>query len=188
MTMRLAIEHDIGVIVPILLYRLCNALADFDGFQIPDMQTPHGKVLAHLTAQDMYILFGGSSSLYSQSGIRLAQLAALDKSGVCKQHPDQRKMHSCTTAFSNLVRPPFAAPDSPAFVYRTRCPLEQFDQILAAIATEPSMCLNCKSAYTQETKAAKLQLWKDLPRIFNVVSALFLSDIDCHLIILLREF
>ena len=33
------------------------------------------------------------------------------------------------------------------------------------------LCSECKVRFIRETRAAKLRLWKDLPRIFNVVSA-----------------
>lgn len=168
--MRLAFEFDVGTILPVLLYRLCTMLVYFDGMGNPEQRASINTLLAPLAAQDMYILFGGNITLFNQSCLRLAQLAHLQKPGVCKQPPDPvRSVNPCSAAFSNIVRPPFVAQGSPPILYRPDFPLDRFDQIVAAIAAEPFMCPDCKTAYTQETKSAKLQLWKDLPRIFNVV-------------------
>ena len=160
--------------MPIMLYALSTQLGAFDMFLDPNRQAAIDLLLSSLSSQCMRILFGGCAALSSQSCIRLSKLAAIDKSGECSKPADLNQLgHSSQAAFSSFVRPDFVAPGAPPYFYRIRYPLDKFDQILSSLASEPTMCARCKNAYTLETRSAKLTLWKDLPRIFNVVRICF---------------
>ncbi|VDC01036.1 unnamed protein product [Peniophora sp. CBMAI 1063] len=167
---RFATEHSIGSIAPILLYRLSTLFASFDGFEHPEHQEPLDKLLAPLTAQDLQSLLRGNATLISQTGLRLARLTTLPEPGSCQQRQGLNPMVSCSAVFARHVRPPFASPDAPPSAYYARNPLDRFDQIMCDVAKEALICVNCKSKLLQETKAAKAKLWKDLPRIYNVVN------------------
>ncbi|VDC01035.1 unnamed protein product [Peniophora sp. CBMAI 1063] len=168
LTIRLGIDHKIGSILPIFLYHLSTTLGVFDGFASPDHQVDFDTVLATLTARETRILYGGSSTLYSQNNFRMAALAALEGYSSCKRSSPPG-VPECTEIFAGIVRPSFALPSSPASAYRTRFPLDRFDQIESVVATHNDICPTCQKDFVQRTREAKLQLWKDLPRIFNVV-------------------
>ncbi|KZV76827.1 hypothetical protein PENSPDRAFT_344999 [Peniophora sp. CONT] len=167
--LRLAMQHKIGSIMPLLLYRLGAALRGLDTVNYQNNQAIYGRIVTQLTAQDLRILFGGSLTLHTQSDRRLAKLATLEESPVCMRPEPHRLMRLCTAALSSSIRPAYAMPNAPSFVYYARNALDLFDQAVIAISNSNDICPECKKVFTQETKAAKLQLWKDIPRIFNVV-------------------
>lgn len=169
LTIRLAIDYQIGSILPIFLYHLTTTLGVFDGFASPDHQVDFDTVLATLSARETRILYGGSSTLNSQNNFRMAALAALEGHPPCKRSSPPG-VPECTEIFAGIVRPSFALPGSPASAYHTRFPLDRFDQIESVVATHNNICPTCQKDFVQRTRDAKLQLWKDLPRIFNVVS------------------
>ena len=98
--------------------------------------------------------------------------------------PLQRVMHGCRQALANSIRPPYTIPDVtlPPAAFYARHPLAYYERALNIIPKQMGICPECKKVFSQQTANARLQLWKDLPRIFNVVRApLPLARIVSHL-------
>ena len=170
--MRFAIQHKIGSIIPPLLYILATTLRGPDTSGRASHRADYDKMVAQLTGNDLGILLGGSLSFYNQTNARLARMTTIQVSPTCLRPPPARLLHSCITSMANNVRPQYITPGAPPVAYCASYPLDTFDRILKIIPNHADICAECKIVFMQQTTVAKLQLWKDLPRIFNVVSTL----------------